>query len=59
MMGNIGIYATKDIDINEVIKNTINEVNEGMSLMCDNLVTEAEKTTNTLEEQYTSVQCWK
>lgn len=49
-MGNIGIYATKDIDINEVIKNTINEVNEGMSLMCDNLVTEAEKTTNTLEE---------
>lgn len=49
-MENIGIYATKDIDINEIIKNTINEVNEGMSLMCDNLVMEAEKTTNTLEE---------
>ena len=49
-MENIGIYATKDIDINEIIKNTINEVNEGMSLICDNLVTEAERTTNTLEE---------
>ena len=49
-MGNIGIYATKDIDINEIIKNTINEVNEGMSLMCDNLIMEAEKTANNLEE---------
>ena len=49
-MENIGIYATKDIDINEIIKNTINEVNEGMSLMCDNLIMEAEKATNTLEE---------
>ena len=49
-MENIGIYATKDIDINEIIKNTINEVNEGMSLMCDNLIMEAEKATNNLEE---------
>ena len=49
-MENIGIYATKDIDINEIIKNTINEVNEGMSLMCDTLIAEAEKTTKTLQE---------
>lgn len=49
-MENIGIYATKDIDINEIIKNTIKEVNEGMSLICDNLVAEAERSTNTLEE---------
>ena len=42
-MENIGIYATKDIDVNDIIKNTIKEVNEGMSLMCDNLVMEAEK----------------
>ena len=49
-MENIGIYATKDVNINDIIKDTIKEVNEGMSLMCDNLVAEAEKTTNTLEE---------
>lgn len=49
-MENIGIYATKDIDINDVIRDTIKKVNEGMSLMCDTLVAEAEKTTNTLEE---------
>ena len=49
-MENIGIYAIKDIDINEIIKKTINEVNEEMSLMCDNLVMEAEKATNTIEE---------
>ena len=49
-MENIGIYATKDININDIIKDTIKEVNEGMSLMCDNLIAEAEKSTNTLEE---------
>ena len=49
-MENIGIYATKDVNINDIIKDTIKEVNEGMSLMCDNLIAEAEKTTNTLEE---------
>lgn len=49
-MENIGIYATKDIDINDIIKDTIKEVNEGMSLMCDNLIVEAENATNTLEE---------
>lgn len=49
-MENIGIYATKDININDIIKDTIKEVNEGMSLMCDNLITEAENATNTLEE---------
>ena len=49
-MENIGIYAIKDIDINEIIKKTINEVNEEMSLMCDNLLMEAEKVTNTIEE---------
>lgn len=49
-MENIGIYVTKDVNINDIIKDTINEVNEGMSLICDNLVTEAERTTNTLEE---------
>ena len=49
-MENIGIYATKDVNINDIIKDTIKEVNEGMSLMCDNLVAEAERTTNTLEE---------
>ena len=49
-MENIGIYATKDVDINDVIRDTIKEVNEGMSLMCDTLIAEAEKTTKTLEE---------
>ena len=49
-MENIGIYVTKDVNINDIIKDTIKEVNEGMSLMCDNLITEAERTTNTLEE---------
>ena len=49
-MENIGIYVTKDVNINDIIKDTIKEVNEGMSLMCDNLVAEAERTTNTLEE---------
>lgn len=49
-MENIGIYATKDININDIIKDTIKEVNEGMSLVCDNLITEAENATNTLEE---------
>ena len=49
-MENIGIYATRYVNINDIIKDTIKEVNEGMSLMCDNLVTEAERTTNTLEE---------
>lgn len=49
-MENIGIYATKDININDIIKDTIKEVNEGMSLMCDDLITEAENATNTLEE---------
>ena len=47
---NIGIYATRDVDINDVIRNTIKEVNESMSLICDDLITEAEKTTKTLEE---------
>ena len=32
-MENIGIYATKDVNINDIIKDTIKEVNEGMSLM--------------------------
>ena len=41
-MENIGIYATKDIDINDIIKDTIKEVNESMSLICDDLITEAE-----------------
>ena len=49
-MENIGIYAIKDIDINDIIKDTIKEVNESMSLICDDLITEAEKTTKTLEE---------
>ena len=49
-MENIGIYAAKDVNINDIIKDTIKEVNEGMSLMCDNLITEAENATNTLEE---------
>ena len=49
-MENIGIYATKDVNINDIIKDTIKEVNEGMSLICDNLIAEAEKSTNTLEE---------
>lgn len=49
-MENIGIYAAKDVNINDIIKDTIKEVNEGMSLMCDNLIAEAEKSTNTLEE---------
>lgn len=49
-MENIGIYATRDVDINDVIRDTIKEVNEGMSLMCDTLIAEAEKTTKTLEE---------
>lgn len=49
-MENIGIYAIKDININDIIKDTIKEVNEGMSLMCDNLITEAGNATNTLEE---------
>ena len=49
-MENIGIYATKDVNINDIIKDTIKEVNEEMSLMCDNLIAEAEKSTNTLEE---------
>lgn len=49
-MENIGIYATKDVNINDIIKDTIKEVNEEMSLMCDNLIAEAERTTNTLEE---------
>ena len=49
-MENIGIYATRYVNINDIIKDTIKEVNEGMSLICDNLVTEAERTTNTLEE---------
>ena len=40
---NIGIYATRDVDINDVIRNTIKEVNESMSLICDDLITEAEK----------------
>ncbi len=47
---NIGIYATRDVDINDVIRNTIKEVNESMSLICDDLITEAENTTKTLEE---------
>ena len=42
-MENIGIYATKDVNINDIIKDTIKEVNEGMSLICDNLIAEAEK----------------
>ena len=49
-MENIGIYATRDVDINDVIIDTIKEVNEGMSLTCDTLIAEAEKTTKTLEE---------
>ena len=49
-MENIGIFATRDVDINDVIRDTIKEVNEGMSLMCDTLIAEAEKTTKTLEE---------
>lgn len=49
-MENIGIYATKDVDINDIIRDTIKEVNKEMSLMCDTLITEAEKTTKTLEE---------
>lgn len=49
-MENIGIYATKDVNINDIIKDTIKEVNEGMSLICDNLIKEAENNTNTLEE---------
>ena len=49
-MENIGIYATKDVNINDIIKDTIKEVNEEMSLICDNLVMEAEKATNTIEE---------
>lgn len=42
-MENIGIYATKDVDINDIIRDTIKKVNTGMSLMCDTLVAEAEK----------------
>lgn len=49
-MVNIGIYATKDVNINDIIRDTIKEVNEGMSLICDNLIKEAENNTNTLEE---------
>ena len=49
-MENIGIFATRDVDINDVIIDTIKKVNEGMSLMCDTLIVEAEKTTKTLEE---------
>lgn len=49
-MENIGIFATRDVDINDVIRDTIKEVNEGMSLMCDTLIAEAEKTTKTLGE---------
>lgn len=49
-MENIGIYATKDVNINDIIRDTIKEVNEGMSLICDNLIKEAENNTNTLEE---------
>ena len=49
-MENIGIYATRDVDITDVIRDTIKEVNKGMSLMCDTLIAEAEKTTKTLEE---------
>lgn len=47
---NIGIYTIKDIDINDIIRDTIKEVNEELSLLCDDLVKEAENTTNTLEE---------
>lgn len=49
-MVNIEIYATKDVNINDIIRDTIKEVNEGMSLICDNLIKEAENNTNTLEE---------
>lgn len=49
-MENIGIYATKDIDIQDIIKDTIKEVNTSTSLMCDTLIKEAEQNTKTLEE---------
>ena len=49
-MKNIGIYVTRNVDINDVIRDTIKEVNKEMSLMCDTLIAEAEKTTKTLEE---------
>lgn len=49
-MENIGIYGIKDIDTHILIQGTIKEVNTSMSLICDDLITEAEKTTKTLEE---------
>lgn len=49
-MENIGIYATKDIDINSIIRDTIKEVNTDVSLLCDTLIKEAENNSNTLEE---------
>ena len=49
-MENIGIYATKDIDINSIIRDTIKEVNTDISLLCDTLIKEAENNSNTLEE---------
>lgn len=49
-MENIGIYTTKDIDINSIIRDTIKEVNTDISLLCDTLIKEAENNSNTLEE---------
>lgn len=47
-MGNTEFIAFKDI--NSIIRDTIKEVNESMSLLCDDLIKEAEKCTTTKGE---------